>query len=141
MDATSITNLFNDLPKRPQANGRTVAKKEPSVAIPREARTLEYQLNQHLRLKTKGNAQRVSITTPSAHTSIDDLIDKDIANRRAKKKSWNSMSACDKWACVKEYYKNNKEPYDERVTKQMLLSKKLQVVYDSDEGCIKEIKA
>lgn len=138
MDVSAITNLFNELPKRTQAK----TKKEPSIAtIPREARTLEYQLNQHLRLKHKGNAPRVSITTPSPTQSIDDLIDKDIAIRRAKKKSWKSMSACDKWSCVKEYYKNNKEPYDERITKQMLLSKRLQVVYDSDEGCIKEIKA
>lgn len=131
-----IPALFDDLPKRAR---KTTSKQGPpqTPQIPREAKNLEHQLNQHLRSKYKADT-RVSLATPH-QLPIDDLIDKDIARRKAKNRTWNSMNACDKWSLVKEYYKATNEPFNERLTKQLLLSKQLDVTYDVDAACIKSI--
>jgi hypothetical protein len=106
-----------------------------------EAKQLEFNLNNHLKSKYKAQ-ERVSFISPQAkvdtYTSIETLITQDIEKRKGNT-NWNTMNICDKWAKVKEYYHQNNTKFNESSTKKLLLSGKLNVIYDKDKKQISEI--
>lgn len=140
MNITLLTDqLFDSIVKKK----KQILLKESDNNVPREAKTLEFQINKHLQEKYK-KTERVSFTTsPLTQTNFDDLIDKEISKNRKKAKSWNNLNNCDKWKLVQEYFKNNKSAlkniHRDRDIKQLLLSNNLEVIYDKDTNSIKNI--
>lgn len=144
MEITSLTDkLFDGIVKKK----KPVIMKDSDNMVSREAKTLEFQISKHLQDKYN-KTERISFTSlsvsPQTTSIFDKLVDKEITINRKKAKTWNTLNNCDKWKLVKEYFKKNKELYTEKVynektIKQLLLSNKLDVVYDKDTNSIKEI--
>ena len=147
MEITSLTDkLFDGIVQKK----KPVIIKDSDNKVSREAKTLEFQINKHLQEKYK-KTERISFTSLSAtpQTSLcasifDNLVDKEITVNRKKAKTWNTLNNCDKWKLVKEYFKKNKNLYEDKVyneksIKQMLLSNNLEVIYDKDTNTIKDI--
>lgn len=139
MDIEKITQGLFD--KIAPTKRQTIAKNTNDMTetsnmtpkIPKEAQTIEYQLNKHLQGKKKTDTYtRVSFihSSTSDMTGINKFLDEDISLHRKKKKSWSSLPTCDKWNLIKAYHVNNNEPFNEKNMKAMLLQNKLDVNYD-----------
>ena len=106
-----------------------------------EAKQLEFNLNNHLRSKYKSQ-ERVSFILPPNNTktssAIETLILKDIEKRKGNT-NWNTMSACDKWSKIKAYYVKHNLHINESLSKNLLLSGKLIVVYDKEKKEVSSI--
>ena len=138
MEITTLTDkLFDGIVKKK----KPVVLKDTDNMVSREAKALEYQINKHLHDKYK-KTEKVTFTkpiSPQSSSKFDNIIDDEIITNRKKAKTWNTLNTCDKWTLVKEYFKNNKETFNEKRIKNLLLSNTLQVIYDKNTNCIKSI--
>lgn len=100
--------------------------------VTREAKTLEFNLNKHLRQKYKTTERKSFINTKSTDIEyIDNMINNEISVNKQKHKSWNALNTCDKWKLIKEFYAAKQHMYDEKITKKLLLTDKLTIKYDN----------
>ena len=105
----------------------------------REAKTLEFNLNKHLRQKYKTTDKKSFINAKTDIECIDNMITNEISLNKQKHKSWNSLNTCDKWNLIKEFYLAKQFSFDEKLTKKQLLTEKLIIKYDKVNNKISSI--
>lgn len=142
----SGVNSINDTSNKTanKSPKRTTIKKQQYSSengATQEAKQLEFNLNNHLRSKYKSQ-EKVSFIAPptniNSSSAIESLISKDIEKRKTNC-NWNTMSACEKWLKVKTYYNHTDLEFNESLSKKLLLSGKLNVIYDKDKKEISKI--
>lgn len=109
-------------------------------SLTREAKTLEFNLNKHLRQKYK-TTEKQSFTNTKTHNVeyIDNMINNEISINKQKHKSWSALNTCDKWKLIKDFYATKQHTYDEKLTKKLLLTDKLVIKYDKVNNKISSI--
>lgn len=138
MELSNVTeNLFENLSARKK---QTV--KEPNMVsnlsatpppINRDARTLEYQLNQHLRSKYK-EPTRVTLHTPQNLTLEE--VSVFLQQQEKPKRSWAALPMYEKWKLVQAH---TRDPALLRQYKTWLREGVLDAVYDPQTEEIRNV--
>ena len=110
------------------------------MALETEAKKIEFQMNNYMRLKQKQKFKPSYFTRSPSHTTMQDIeyhVSQEIQNHTKKIKSWNSMLKCDRWNLIKSYI----ETHDDKSLytnidkyKRALANGSIKVTYDIVKG-------
>lgn len=146
----NTSQLFNTLKKQRASNFDTkVSTANAGTEIPimsRDAKTLEFQLNTHLRLKYKQQS-RVTLKGEGSMGAeeVETLMQSFAEKKQTKKKTWKSFALYEKWGLIQEYIRNHSlenvllQQYQSCLRDQSF-DKKYQVQYDHETHKIVDIK-
>lgn len=137
MELPNVTEtLFKEMGAKKKVVKKTVSnlKSEDKPIVSRDAKALEFQLNNHLRLRYKQQT-RVTLHTPVNNTVED--ISSFLSGQEKPKKTWNALPIYEKWKLVQAH---TDDPALLRQYKALLRQGKLSAVYDIEKNEIRDIQ-
>lgn len=144
----NTSNLFNGLVKTtrslktstvPSPDTNSKSSSTGNSFINRDAKTLESQLNNHLRLKYKQKS-RVTLQGEQGMNSeeVDHLMSSLEKKNNGKKRTWKSLELYEKWRLITEYLQGKDGNVAEYKT--LLRNNALDVTYDSVTNKVLDVK-